>query len=79
MEWHVEDCNYKIVVFFFCETPPQVAIFLRDNFIHSFISCLAKGGGGGWGEKGAYASNFFMILFHLFFYFFFYFLLFFLT
>ena len=77
MEWHVEDCNYKIVVFFFCETPPQVAIFLRDNFIHSFISCLAKGGG--WGEKGAYASNFFMILFHLFFYFFFYFLLFFLT
>ena len=35
MEWHVEDSNYKIVVFFFiCETPPQVAILMSDNFIH---------------------------------------------
>ena len=51
MEWHVEDCNYKIVVFFFCETPPQVATFF-ERPLYSFISCLAKWRGGGLWTKG---------------------------
>ena len=38
MKWHVEDCNYKIVVFFLGGTPPQVASFLRDHFIHSSVA-----------------------------------------
>ena len=68
MEWHVEVCNYKIVVFFFCETPPQVTTFMRDHFIH--CQWLSQGEGGG---KGAYAANFFMIfLFFLFFFFLFF-------
>ena len=54
MEWHVEDCNYKIVVFFFCENPPQVATFLRDYFIYSSVAYPRgeEGGVGGWEERG---------------------------
>ena len=58
MEWHVEDCNYKIVVFFFCETPPQVATLMKTTL---FIDQWLNQGGGG--EKGTYTSNFFMIFF----------------
>ena len=71
MEWHLEDCNYKIVVFFFCENPPQVATFLRDYFIYSSVAYPRgeEGGGGGWGvgKKGAYASIFFNDFFFFFF------------
>ena len=48
MEWHVEDCNYKIVVFFFCETPPQVATLMKTTL---FIDQWLNQGGGG-GRKG---------------------------
>ena len=64
MEWHVEDCNYKIVVFFICETPPQVATFMRDHFIH--CQWLSQGEGG---ERGI-CSQFFHDFFFFFFFFF---------
>ena len=65
MEWHVEDCNYKIVVFFFCENPPQVATFLRDYFIYSSVAYPRgeEGGGGGLGRKGHMPPFFLMIFF----------------